>query len=104
MFQNPLKPQEFENKDPFNEMGSANVGNQPEKLNPFTSMQNEKGESNIHFVNPHQVEGHYRQDGTYVESYWRDGDGNTSNDLNVEDGGGYLQTNPDGIIFNNFGF
>lgn len=45
----------------------------------------------IEFVDPHYVKGHYRADGTYVEGYWRDGDGNTSVDLSKEEGGGYIR-------------
>ncbi|WP_246188130.1 hypothetical protein [Paenibacillus tengchongensis] len=54
-----------------------------------------------HFVHPHFVEPYYREDGTYVEGYWRDGDGDTDIDLSMEDGGGYMRTNPDDDILNN---
>lgn len=43
------------------------------------------------FVNPHYVEGYTNQNGTEVEGYWRDGDGDTSIDLSKEEGGGYLK-------------
>lgn len=46
---------------------------------------------NTHHVNPHYVEGYTRADGTYVEGYFRDGDGNTSID---NPNGGYEQHNP----------
>lgn len=59
-------------------------------------------EAEIHDVEPHYVEGHMRE-GTYIEGYWRDGDGNTDVDLSSENGGGYIRTNPDGIINNNLG-
>lgn len=42
-----------------------------------------------HFVKPHQVNGYYRQDGTYVDSYYRDGDGNTTINRTEAQGGGY---------------
>ncbi|MGG3915930.1 hypothetical protein [Rossellomorea vietnamensis] len=50
---------------------------------------------NHHGVAPHWVDGYYRADGTYVEGYWRDGDGDTSVDRTIEQGGGYSQSNPD---------
>jgi len=53
----------------------------------------------LHQVNAHYVEGYVREDGTVVEGYWRDGDGNTS--VNQEDG--YLRTNPDDVNWNNLG-
>lgn len=56
-----------------------------------------------HFVNPHYVEGYVRQDGTYVEGYWRDGDNDTSVNRDVHDGGGYDRTNPDDFLYNNLG-
>ncbi|MEY8740038.1 hypothetical protein AB9M62_10945 [Bacillales bacterium AN1005] len=46
---------------------------------------------NTHDVTPHQVEGYTRADGTHVESYFRDGDGDTSID---QPDGGYVQHNP----------
>jgi hypothetical protein len=57
--------------------------------------------SNTHFVNPHHVDGYFRNDGTYVEGYYRDGDGNPAIDRPVEQGGGYIRSNPDGNPFNN---
>jgi hypothetical protein len=56
---------------------------------------------NIHFVNPHYVEGYVRKDGTIVEGYFRDGDGDTSINRTIEQGGGYFRTNPDNITANN---
>ncbi|WP_368503165.1 hypothetical protein AB3N04_12965 [Alkalihalophilus sp. As8PL] len=56
---------------------------------------------NAHFVQPHEVQGYFRQDGTYVEGYYRDGDGNTSVNRTVEQGGGYMRGNPDGVKWNN---
>ncbi|MFS0864556.1 hypothetical protein [Fredinandcohnia sp. 179-A 10B2 NHS] len=57
--------------------------------------------SDLHFVNPHEVSGYITEDGTVVEGYFRDGDGDTSFDRAVDDGGGYLATNPDGVTSNN---
>lgn len=54
-----------------------------------------------HFVKPHPVSGYTRADGTVVEPYFRDGDGNTSINLTEDQGGGYLRSNPDGNPFNN---
>ena len=59
---------------------------------------------NIHYVRPHWVQAHFRADGTFVEGYWRDGDGDTSIDLNVFEGGGYYRSNPDGYLYNNLSF
>jgi len=56
---------------------------------------------NTHFVHPHEVSEYVKSDGTVVEGYWRDGDGNTNIDLDNSEGGGYLQGNPDGIESNN---
>ncbi|MBT2756721.1 hypothetical protein J7E71_12220 [Mesobacillus foraminis] len=50
---------------------------------------------NGHFVKAHWVDGYTRADGTYVEGYWRDGDGDTSVNRSVEQGGGWNQSNPD---------
>lgn len=55
----------------------------------------------IHSVDPHSVNDYVRADGTHVEGYWRDGDGDTSVNLDKEHGGGYSQSNPDGILSNN---
>ncbi|MGE9213436.1 hypothetical protein [Exiguobacterium aurantiacum] len=54
----------------------------------------------VHYVEPHWVDGHWRGD-TWVDGYWRDGDGDSSTNLNAENGGGYLRSNPDGISSNN---
>jgi hypothetical protein len=60
------------------------------------------GDPGLHTVKPHWVEGHY-QNGNWIDGYWRDGDGDTSVDLTEEQGGGYLQSNPDGNPNNNLG-
>lgn len=54
-----------------------------------------------HQVKSHFVEGYFRNDGTYVEGYYRDGDGNTAINHSVEQGGGYLRSNPDENPLNN---
>lgn len=56
----------------------------PESAKPVPTTKTE-------FVDPHYVRGYYRADGTYVEGYWRDGDGDTSIDLSKEEGGGYIR-------------
>ncbi|WP_413305814.1 hypothetical protein AA0X95_04460 [Bacillus sp. 1P10SD] len=56
-----------------------------------------------HHVDPHYVNGYVRSDGTEVSGYWRDGDGDSSTHLTAEQGGGYIQTNPDGVETNNIG-
>lgn len=43
------------------------------------------------FVNPHEVSGYTRKDGTKVDSYYRDGDNNPLTRLTKEDGGGYFR-------------
>lgn len=55
----------------------------------------------VHHVKPHEVSGYTRADGTYVEGYTRDGDGNPNTQLTEQQGGGYLRTNADGNIHNN---
>lgn len=47
--------------------------------------------NNRKFVNPHWVNGYERKDGTFVNGYWRDGDGNTNINLDKEHGGGYYR-------------
>ena len=57
----------------------------------------------IHHVDPHWVSGYETADGGHVEGFWRDGDGDTSENLSKADGGGYLRSNPDGDPTNNLG-
>ncbi len=45
----------------------------------------------VHHVDPHYVEGYYRDDGTYVEGYQRGGES------------GYYRSDPDGSTSNNIG-
>lgn len=59
---------------------------------------------NTHHVDPHYVSEYTTASGNHVDGYWRDGDGDTSMNLSKEDGGGYMQTNPDEIITNNFSY
>lgn len=49
----------------------------------------EKGDHS--FVNPHEVNGYTRKDGSRVDSYWRDGDGNPLTKLTKKNGGGYIR-------------
>ncbi|MUT64895.1 hypothetical protein [Paenibacillus sp. NEAU-GSW1] len=56
---------------------------------------------NLHHVAPHWVDGYVRDDGTFVQGYWRDGDGNSLTSLSEGEGGGYSRSNPDGTILNN---
>lgn len=58
---------------------------------------------NQHFVEPHSVDGYTRADGTYVDGYFRDGDGNTDVNRAKEAGGGYFRSNPDDTRDNNLG-
>lgn len=55
----------------------------------------------VHFVDPHEVDGYYREDGTFIDRYYRDGDGDTTVNQSKADGGGYYQSNPDGDLTNN---
>ena len=64
-------------------------------------MENTAIPNNIHSVDPHYVSDYTRADGTQVDGYWRDGDGNTSVNLDKEHGGVYLQSNPDELLSNN---
>ncbi|MGL4656062.1 MAG: hypothetical protein ACRCWM_09300 [Sarcina sp.] len=47
--------------------------------------------SDSSFVNPHEVNGYTRSDGTDVSGYFRDGDGNPLTNLTRENGGGYFR-------------
>lgn len=44
----------------------------------------------MHYVEPHYVNSHFRTDGTFVDGYLRDGDGDTT----TFDGDGYMRRNP----------
>jgi hypothetical protein len=106
MFQNPLR--HSQSNDPFEIMGKVEESqiNAGAAQNPFQHSNELPGNdpsANIHHVDPHYVQDHIRSDGTHVDGYWRDGDGNTHHDLTVDEGGGYIQSNPDGIISNNLG-
>lgn len=56
---------------------------------------------NTHFVQPHYVDPYIRADGTLVDGYYRDGDGNPNINTPLNQGGGYIRSNPDGNPFNN---
>jgi hypothetical protein len=43
------------------------------------------------FVSPHEVHDYYRQDGTHVDSYYRDGDGDPFTHLTKDEGGGWYR-------------
>ncbi|WP_423408357.1 hypothetical protein AABM38_22360 [Heyndrickxia sp. MSNUG] len=100
MFKNPFKSND-PLLDDLKAGASATEGNEAEE-NLFDKdvVTSDPG---LHFVNPHHVQGYTRSDGTVVDDYWRDGDGDTSDDLTVDEGGGYDQTNPDGDLTNNLG-
>ncbi|HDR7251523.1 hypothetical protein ACS52_14325 [Bacillus cereus] len=110
MFRNPFNPNNTATPDSFDQMDTIDMTGISEVNNPFTSANPDVTDtSNVdyagdHFVEPHSVSSYDRQDGTHVEGYWRDGDGNTDIDATTENGGGYIQTNPDGILENNFSF
>lgn len=102
MFENKLKSADLKASDPFAQLGDSGSGNNIDSETPFSgTLSDREINPHQHFVNPHYVEGYTREDGTYVEGYWRDGDGNTDIDLDVHHGGGYQQTNPDDNPFNN---
>ncbi|RXJ02224.1 hypothetical protein DS745_07490 [Anaerobacillus alkaliphilus] len=63
--------------------------------------ENSSQDSGIHRVEPHFVEGYTKANGTEVQGYWRDGDGDTSVNRTAEEGGGYNRSNPDGNPDNN---
>lgn len=46
--------------------------------------------SPMHYVHPHWVSSYTRKDGTFVQGFWRDGDGDTSKDRSF----GYFARNP----------
>jgi len=51
-------------------------------------------EPDVYWVEPHWVNSYQTADGTYVDGYWRDGDGDTSVNLGTHQGGGYLRSSP----------
>ncbi|MBS2967853.1 hypothetical protein J9317_03570 [Metabacillus sp. KIGAM252] len=59
--------------------------------NPGTAASQTIENSGSHHVDAHWINGYERADGTYVEGYWRDGDGDTS----VNQNSGWTQSNPD---------
>ncbi|MCL7748751.1 hypothetical protein [Halalkalibacter alkaliphilus] len=106
MFQNRLQSQQS-NEDPFDSMGKIDEASLEEKEHsPFLNPDyiTAKKDPDLQFVEPHYVMSYTRNDGTHVEGYWRDGDGNTSVDRSFEDGGGYLRSTPDGDPSTNLGF
>jgi len=83
-----LSPDVITDLEDFEEIDSSPQEN-PDPMNV---------KSNNHVVEAHYVSGYERKDGTSVDGYWRDGDGNTSID---RDDGVYLRSNPDDRIDNN---
>lgn len=49
--------------------------------------------NDVHYVQPHYVNAYDKADGTHVNGYWRDGDGNTAVNLSANQGGGYMSHN-----------
>ena len=102
MFKNPFKS----NETLLNDLGAGSSDTEVSKAEENLFDKGDAVSSNdpdLHFVNPHHVQGYTRADGTVVDDYWRDGDGDTSDDLTVNEGGGYDQTNQDGDLTNNLG-
>ncbi|HEX9026453.1 MAG TPA: hypothetical protein VF839_08340 [Clostridium sp.] len=61
-----------------------------EKLNLLNN--NNSNSNSSTFAGPNQVSGYTKQNGTYVEQYWRNGDRNTSINLTKEQCGGYFRS------------
>lgn len=49
--------------------------------------------NDMHYVQPHHVNAYDKADGTHVNEYWRDGDGDTTVNLSKNQGGGYMSHN-----------
>lgn len=102
-----MKSNQLEQADVFDELETSKALNVSEENNPYTKVEpiNSPAQESPgnHFVQPHEVDAYYRNDGTYVEGYYRDGDGDTSVNTDIEDGGGYTRSNPDDSLLNNFG-
>ncbi|MEC0304259.1 hypothetical protein [Terribacillus saccharophilus] len=47
--------------------------------------------ADMQFVDPHPVSSYVRSDGTVVDSYYRDGDGNPDTQLTKDEGGGWFR-------------
>lgn len=102
MFNNPFHSPY---QDLFNDLVQHEIsheGDSTESLFPHEDVQDVHDDPCGHFVHPHEVHDYVRADGTHVDGYWRDGDGDTTIDRTVDDGGGYIQSNPDHDLFNNF--
>lgn len=63
-------------------------------LHPERIDTNDDGITDAHFTDPHWVSGYLKDNGTFVEGYWRDGDGDTEHDLHKFEGGGYFVHDP----------
>ena len=109
MFENKLRTEQSMQNDPFADLNNeGNMASVNDPHNPFeeifltdSSSSASEVSPDLHFVEPHYVNSYVREDGTYVEGYWRDGDGDTSVDLQAEQGGGYVRSNPGDSIWNN---
>lgn len=66
---------------------------------PITTVDSVDVDGELHHVDAHYVTGYVNDNGTVVEGYWRDGDGDTS----VNQNDGYIRTNPDDSMWNNLG-
>lgn len=100
MFRNPF--QSRQNNDAFSGLESKEETAVDENLfEQESGTQTEQEKTDTHAVDPHYVQDYYQTDGTHVEGYWRDGDSDTAHDLTAEEGGGYLQSNPDGDVSHN---
>lgn len=66
---------------------------------PITIVDSVDVDGELHHVDAHYVTGYVSDNGTVVEGYWRDGDGDTS----VNQNDGYIRTNPDDSKWNNLG-
>ena len=78
-------------------------GDGPVDAHPVSAPSAPITDPGLHTVEPHPVSGYVTADGVTVSDYWRDGDGDLGVDLTRDEGGGYLQTDPDGDPRNNLG-
>ncbi|MCA0757005.1 hypothetical protein KP806_18245 [Paenibacillus sp. N4] len=71
-------------------LGIGAIADAIDALDVFDAMEIPSG-TNVEFVDPHQVDGYMRSDGTYVDTYYRDGDANALTQLSKSEGGGYFR-------------
>jgi hypothetical protein len=60
---------------------------------PITDAVHSGSSTDMHYVHPHHVNSYDKADGTHVNGYWRDGDGDTTVNLSENQGGGYMSHN-----------